>query len=221
MMRYYPVYLDIRNRRCLVVGGGGVATRKVVTLLACGADVTVVSPRISDRLGEIIAENQIRYLQRTYAGDDLSDIFLVIGATDDEEENRRIHRDAEQSGCLCNIADQPHLCNFILPSVISQGDLTIAISTSGKSPAFAKHLRRRLQDEFGPEYAALLTLMGAIRSRLLKEAHAPEAHKHLFEQLIAGGLLEKIRSGNRSEIDKLLGSVLGPGFQYDQLMDNR
>lgn len=218
-MRYYPIYLDIRNRRCLVVGGGGVATRKVATLLACGAEVIVVSPRISDGLKEIMTENQIGYLQRTYSGEDLRDVFLVIGATDDEEENRRVHRDAEQKGCLCNIADQPHLCNFILPSVINQGDLTIAISTSGKSPAFAKHLRRRLQDEFGPEYATLLTLMGAIRNRLLKEAHAPEAHKPLFEQLIAGGLLEKIRSGNPGEIDMLLVSVLGPGFQYDQLMD--
>jgi precorrin-2 dehydrogenase/sirohydrochlorin ferrochelatase len=218
-MRYYPAFLDIKNRRCLVVGGGGVATRKVVTLLACGAEVIVVSPRISDGLKEMIAESQIAYLQRTYDDEDLRDVFLVIGATDDEEENRRIHHDAEQRGCLCNIADQPHLCNFILPSVINQGDLTIAISTSGKSPAFAKHLRRRLQDQFGPEYATLLTLMGAIRNRLLKEAHAPEAHKPLFEQLIAGGLLEKIRSGNPGEIDMLLVSVLGPGFQYDQLMD--
>lgn len=220
-MRYYPVYLDIRNRHCLVVGGGGVATRKVVALLACGAEVTVVSPLVSDGIKKMMAENQIRHIQRTYTGKDLSGVFLVIGATDDEETNRRIHRDAEQRGCLCNIADQPHLCNFILPSVISQGDLTIAISTSGKSPAFARHLRRRLQDQFGPEYAALLTLMGAIRSRLLKEAHAPEAHKPLFEELIAGGLLEKIRSGDPDDIDKLLFSVLGPGFQYDQLMDTR
>ena len=121
--------------------------------------------------------------------------------------------------CLCNIADQPHLCNFILPSIINRGDLTIAISTAGKSPAFAKHLRRRLESQFGPEYATLLTLMGAIRSRLLKEAHAPEAHKHLFEHLIEGGLLEKIRTGDRGEIDILLKSVLGPEYSYDQLME--
>lgn len=217
-MRYYPAFLDIQNRRCLVVGGGGVATRKVVTLLECGAAVTVVSPHISDTLKEFVVQNRIRYRHGTYERKDLNDIFLVIGATDDEKENRRIHHDAEQKGCLCNIADQPNLCNFILPSVINQGDLTIAISTSGKSPAFAKHLRRQLQDQFGPEYATLLTLMGAIRTRLLKERHAPEAHKHLFEQLIAGGLLDRIRSGNPGDIDALLISVLGPGFEYDQLM---
>jgi precorrin-2 dehydrogenase/sirohydrochlorin ferrochelatase len=218
-MRYYPAFLDIQNRRCLVVGGGGVATRKVVTLLACGAEVTVISPHISDTLQELISENQVRFVQRTYASADLNDVFLVIGATDDEQENRRIHRDAEQRGRLCNIVDQPDLCNFILPSVISQGDLTIAISTAGKSPAFAKHLRRILEDQFGPEYATLLTLMGAVRCRLLKKAHAPEAHKNLFEQLIAGGLLEKIRLGDHGEIDRLLNSVLGPDYSYDQLMD--
>jgi len=218
-MRYYPVFLDIQNRQCLVVGGGGVATRKVVTLLGCGALVTVVSPQISDTLKELVTESQIQYLPRSYTSEDLDEVFLVIGATNDEQQNRRIHRDARQKGCLCNIADQPHLCNFILPSVISRGDLTIAISTSGKSPAFAKHLRRRLESQFGPEYATLLALMGAIRSRLLKEAHTPEAHKHLFEHLIENGLLEKIRTGDRGEIDKLLGSVLGPGYRYDQLME--
>lgn len=218
-MRYYPAFLDIQNRRCLVVGGGGVATRKVVTLLGCGALVTVVSPQISDALKELVAESQIQHLPRTYTSEDSDDVFLVIGATNDEQQNRRIHRDAEHKGCLCNIADQPHLCNFILPSVISRGDLTIAISTAGKSPAFAKHLRRRLESQFGPEYATLLALMGAIRSRLLKEAHAPEAHKHLFEHLIEHGLLEKVRTGDHGEIDKLLGSVLGPGYSYAQLME--
>ena len=219
-MRYYPAYLDIRNRKCLVVGGGGVATRKVTTLLACGAEVTVVSPRVSDTLQKMADDNRIRLIQRSYAGEDLDRTFLVIGATDDEKENRRIYRHAEQRGCLCNIADQPHLCNFILPSVINQGDLTIAISTAGKSPAFAKYLRRQLQNQFGPEYASFLSLMGAIRSNLLKEDHAPEAHKHLFEQLISGGLLDMIRNDKSEEIDHLLKSVLGPGYRYDQLMRN-
>jgi precorrin-2 dehydrogenase/sirohydrochlorin ferrochelatase len=219
-MRYYPAYLDIQNRKCLVVGGGRVATRKVLVLLDCGAVVTVISPRVTDQLQELITENRVHYIRRPYTDEDLADVFMVIGATDDQALNRRIHWDAEQKGRLCNIADQPGLCNFILPSIINRGDLTIAVSTGGKSPAFAKYLRHRLQDQFGPEYAEFLTLMGVIRDRLLAEDHAPEAHKNLFEQLISQGLLEKIRLGNNKAINSLLLAVLGPGFEYDQLMND-
>ena len=220
-MRYYPVNLDIRHRPCLVVGGGRVATRKVTTLLDCGAEVTVVSPRVTDQLKQLIDEQKVRFFQRSYAAKDLRNVFLVIGATDDATLNQRIHRDAETQGRLCNIADQPHLCNFILPAVISQGDLTVTISTAGKSPAFAKYLRRRLQDQFGREYADFLTLMGAVRAKLLQTEHAPEAHKPLFEQLIGRGLLDKIREQDRSAIDEILVSVLGPEYTYDQLMKSQ
>jgi precorrin-2 dehydrogenase/sirohydrochlorin ferrochelatase len=161
----------------------------------------------------------VRHLQRPYCGDDLHGIFLVIGATDDAALNRRIHADAEQAGRLCNIADQPHLCNFILPAVVNQGDLTIAVSTGGKSPAFAKYLRRQLAAQFGPEYGAFLTLMGAVRAKLLRAQHAPETHKPLFEDLISRGLLDAVRAEDHRTIDHILVSVLGRDFSYDQLDD--
>ncbi|MBT8339743.1 MAG: bifunctional precorrin-2 dehydrogenase/sirohydrochlorin ferrochelatase [Desulfatitalea sp.] len=217
-MRYYPICLDIRNRRCLVVGGGQVGTRKVRTLLSCGARVTVVSPQISDALSRLARQDRIVWQPRVYRSSDLEGIFLVIGATDEAVLNRRIHRDAEQAGRLCNIADQPHLCNFILPAVIQQGDLMLAVSTAGKSPAFAKHLRKKLQAQFGPEYATFLDLMGAVRHRLLSEAHSPEAHKPLFERLIAGDLLEMIRRDDHPGINALLGEVLGAGYRYEALL---
>ena len=221
MMRYYPVCLDINNRDCLVVGGGQVGTRKVRTLLACGARVTVVSPEVTEELSRLGREGKIRIALRDYSADDLESAFLVIGATDDSGLNRRVHRDAETARRLCNIADQPDLCNFVLPAVVTQGDLIIAVSTSGRSPAFAKHLRRRLQKEFGPEYGRFLDLMGAIRRRLLASEHAPEAHKPLFEKLIHNNLLEMIKNDDRSGIDTLLEAVLGPGFIYEELMENR
>jgi precorrin-2 dehydrogenase / sirohydrochlorin ferrochelatase len=221
MMRYYPVCLDIKDRECLVVGGGQVGTRKVRTLLACGARVTVVSPEVTTELSQLGQEGQIRIALRDYRAADLKSAFLVIGATDDSGMNRRVHRDAEAARRLCNIADQPDLCNFVLPAVVTQGDLTIAVSTSGRSPAFAKHLRRRLQDQFGPEYGQFLDLMGAIRHRLLATEHAPEAHKPLFEKLIHNNLLEMIKNDDRSGIDTLLEAVLGPGFIYEELMENR
>jgi precorrin-2 dehydrogenase/sirohydrochlorin ferrochelatase len=220
-MTYYPVNLDVNDRNCLVVGGGRVGTRKVRTLLACGARVTVISPEATPELEALAGQGQIQWHTRDYRVSDLDDTFLVIGATDDQRLNRKIHRDAETAQRLCNIADQPDLCNFILPAIMRQGDLMITVSTGGKSPAFAKHLRQQLEKHYGPEYGAVLQLMGAIRKRLLAEAHAPEAHKPLFEQLIAGGLLEMIRSDDRTNINSLLSRVIGPGFDYQALMQTQ
>jgi precorrin-2 dehydrogenase/sirohydrochlorin ferrochelatase len=217
-MRYYPIYLDIRGRPCLVVGGGGVGTRKVKGLLDCGARVTLISTEASEELCALADAGAITWHRRRYDPADLQGVFLVIGATDDEALNRRLSADAEARRLLCNIADRPAACNFILPSVVHRGDLILAVSTSGRSPAFAKHLRRRLEGEFGEEYAAMLRLMGAVRHKLLAEAHAPEAHKPLFEALIDGGLLAHIRRNNKSGINALLAEVLGEGYDYDELL---
>jgi precorrin-2 dehydrogenase / sirohydrochlorin ferrochelatase len=218
-MRYYPVQLDIRGRACLVVGGGAVGTRKAQTLAACGARVTVVSPEAAEELGRMAAAGRIELRLRGYLPADLEGMFLVIGATDDEELNRQIHRDAEAHRILCNIADRPEICNFILPAVLQRGDLVITVSTSGKSPALAKKLRRRLEAEFGPEYGVFLELMGAIRLRLLAREHAPEEHKPLFEALVDSNLVEWIREGRRAEVDLLLQRVLGSGFRMQELLD--
>ena len=221
-MRYYPAYLDIKERSCLVVGGGRVGTRKTKTLLACGAHVTVISPVITSKLAALAEEGRIVVKQRDYRRSDLKNAFLVIGATDDQTTNGQIHNDAEKAQRLCNIVDQPHLCNFVLPSIVNRGDLSIAISTAGKSPAFAKHLRRQIESQFGPHYGPFLALMGAIRRRLLATAHAPEAHKPLFEQLIQGGLLEMVGQGDEQAINTLLHRVLGPGYAYRALLrENR
>ena len=218
-MQYYPVSLDIKNRKCLVVGGGGVGTRKVATLLDCGAKVTVVSPDVSGQLLALANNGSIVLEKRSYRKTDLDGMFLVIGTTDDEKLNRQISIDAEKLNMLCNIADRPNVCNFILPSIVNRGDLTISISTSGKSPALAKKLRIELEEQFGNEYAELLRLMGAIRKTLLSQKHEPEAHKHLFEQLISRGLLDMIRGNRKDEIDSLLCEVLGEEFQFDLLME--
>jgi precorrin-2 dehydrogenase/sirohydrochlorin ferrochelatase len=217
-MRYYPVNLDIRGRPCLVVGGGLVGARKVGILKKCGARVTVVSKAMVPALEKLAENEEIVLKQRPYRSEDVAGNFLVIGATDDESLNRKIHADAEKEHILCNIADRPQICNFTLPAIVQRGDFVLAISTAGKSPAFAKHVRRLLEAQFGPEYGELLNLMGAVRKKLLAEAHEPEAHKPLFEQLIAGGLLNLMKENRIDNIDKLLASVLGPGFRYNDLM---
>jgi precorrin-2 dehydrogenase/sirohydrochlorin ferrochelatase len=217
-MRYYPVHLDVSGRSCLVVGGGAVGARKAGTLCDCGAAVTVVSPEATEALRRLAEGGRIELRQRDYASEDLAGMFLVIGATDDEELNRRISRDAESRRILCNIADRPEACSFILPSIVTQGDLVLTISTAGKSPALAKRLRQELERQFGVEYAVLLELMGAIRRRLLARAHAPEAHKPLFESILDSGVLELIRQGKRPEIDRLLTELLGEGFVFEELI---
>ncbi len=217
-MRYYPIFLDVRDRPCLVVGGGPVGARKAETLLDCGADVTVVSPETVDDIDKLAETGRITLHKRPYAAADLEGRFLVVGATSDRTLNRQIHRDAENRNMLCNIADQPDVCNFILPSVIRRGDLALAVSTGGASPAFAKKLRRDLEKAFGPEYAVFLRLMKGVRQRLLAEDHAHEAHKPLFEALINSDLLDCIRADDTAGADRILSDALGPGFTWDALM---
>jgi precorrin-2 dehydrogenase/sirohydrochlorin ferrochelatase len=217
-MRYYPVCLDLRNRNCLVVGGGSVGTRKVATLLDCGAKVTVVSPEATPRLTFLADNHSILWIRRSFKSSDLDRIFLVIGATNDESLNLQISHEAEKNNILCNIADHPAACNFILPSVISRGDLCIAVSTSGKSPAYAKKLRHDLEDKFGSEHADFLHLMGALRKLLLEQEHTPEEHKPIFEKLIHSNIIALIKDRDEEGIDALLNDILGPGYKYDALM---
>lgn len=220
-MKYYPICLNIQNRDCLVVGGGAVAFRKVSTLLECGATVTVVSPEFTEEL-TTVENDSLSLIRRPYESSDVAGRFLVIGATDDEVQNRKISQDAEENNLLCNIADFPEACNFILPSIVKRGDLMLAITTSGNSPAFAKHLRKKLEKEFGEEYTEFLKLMGAVRKRLLDTGHAPEEHKPLFEALINQGLLELVKENKTEEINRLLyktvGDIMGEDCNYDKLM---
>jgi precorrin-2 dehydrogenase/sirohydrochlorin ferrochelatase len=204
-----------------VVGGGSVGTRKVATLLSCGATVTVISPQATAQLQKQAEAESITLKKRGYRTTDLDDMFLVIGATDDETLNRKISNDAEKRNILCNIADRPDVCNFILPSIVHRGDLVITISTSAKSPALAKKLRKALENQFGDEYMHFLTLMGIIRKKLLSQTHQPEAHKHLFNELIDRGLIEMIRDDRKEDIDRLLSDTLGKEFEYDTLMKSK
>jgi len=218
MQKFYPINLDVRGRDCLVVGGGGVGARKVASLLACGAKVTVISLDTAPEIEKWAASGDVTLARRRFSPSDLEGRFLVIGATDDVGLNRQISAEAEKRQMLCNIADFPEGCNFILPAVVRRGDLIIAISTSGNSPAFAKTLRKQIASTFGPEYDIFLQLMGAVRQRLLAHAHAPEEHKPLFEALIEGGLLAMIREDDVPAIDRLLADVLGEGFRFKELV---
>ena len=218
-MRYYPVNLDILNKPCLVIGGGSVGTRKALALIECGAVVTVVSPVVTKKLLEASAGNgHITLKNRTFKPSDLNKMFLVIGATNNEVLNRQIYNESKRLGMLCNIADRPEACNFILPAVVKRDDLSIAISTSGQSPAFAKKLRKDLEKQFGEEYGRFLRLMGGIRKKLLSKEHKPEAHKRLFEQIINKDLLKLFKEERYEEIDSILFEILGAGYETSLLL---
>ena len=217
-MRYFPVCLDIQNRPCLVIGGGSVGTRKARTLLRAGARVTVVSPDATEQLADLAAEGRIRLQQRPYTARDMEGAFLVFGTTDNRELNRRIGDDARRLGVLCNIADQPDRGQFVLPAVVSRGDLLISIATSGKSPALARRIRREIEAAYGPEYAQLLDLLGALRQRLLSRGHDPQGHKKLFEALLDSNLLESIRAGDTERVESCLRKHCGDTVVWKDLM---
>lgn len=166
---YFPIFLDLTGKKCIVVGGGGVAERKCEALIKAGAEVTVIAPMITKGLKDIHAKGQITYIKRDYSSDDLLPAFLVIAATDYEEVNQKVAEDASAANKLVNVVDAPLLCNYITPAVFQRGLLTIAISTGGASPAIAKEIREELQKLYGPEFAKRLEKVKNARTKVMKE----------------------------------------------------
>jgi len=162
----YPVFLNINNRKCVVVGGGQVALRKVKALLEHGADVEVVSPGLCPELVEIAGSGEIHTIPREYRAGDLENAFVAIAATDNTEINQRVVAEARRRAVLVNVVDDAGNSDFIAPSYMRRGDITIAVSTGGKSPALARKIRSRLEKELGDEYAVLVSLIGEVRSEV-------------------------------------------------------
>ncbi len=208
-MKYYPVCLDIRERPCVVVGGGEVAARKVERLLECGAAVTVVAGELGDMLRELAAAGRIRHVAADYEARYLAGAFLVIGATDREEVNDRITADCRAGGILVNVVDDPRHCDFILPALLTRGSLSIAVATDGKSPALARKLRRELAGQFGPEYAAYLDLLGRLRELVIAAGRSPDENREVFTALVNSPLYDHLRAGRREEARALIRDLTG------------
>ena len=169
---YYPVFLDVEGKKCIVVGGGNVALRKVETLLENRAKVVVISPELCPALA---GNKQINVIKRECIPGDIAGAFLAIVATDDREVNHRIALEGRSSGVLVNVVDDAEYSNFILPSVVQRGDVAIAVSTAGKSPALARKLRTRLEKEFGEEYDVLASILDEIRREIKQRGLAVDA----------------------------------------------
>ena len=181
---YYMACLDLAGRRCVVVGGGSVGVEKVRGLLATGARVTVVAPEVAPQLHEL----DVVWRPRRYRERDLAGAFLVVAATEDRRVNERVHRDAEARGILCNVADVPELCNFILPAVHREGPIAIAVSTGGASPALAKRIRSDIAARIGPEHAELARRLQRLRPAAKRRFPSYEERRDDFESLVERAL---------------------------------
>ena len=187
----YPVNLVVEGRSCLVVGGGEIAARKVAGLVACGADVHVVAPHIGDG---VRAQAGVTWEERPYRSGDLEGRRLVVAATDDPRVNGAVYDDAEAAGVWVNGADDPEHCSFTLPSVIRRGALLVTVSTGGRSPALARWLRQRLEQEIGPEYEVLLDLLAEEREAIKASGRSTEGLD--WQRALDSDMLGLIRSGD-------------------------
>ncbi len=214
-MKYYPIFLSVKDRPCLVAGGGRVGARKTATLVSAGAAVTVVSPEICDPLAKMPG---IHKKKRAFAPRDLDGMFLVFAATANAAVNQAIQVEAGKAGVLCNSADAPDQGDFILPAVMNRGDLICAVSTCGASPALARKIRMDLDEAYGPEYAAFLVLMKAIREQLLASGHDPEGHRQVFRTMMEKNLPGLLAAKDIPAIDAILHEMLGSGFTMKDLI---
>jgi len=203
-LAYYPVFLNLKGKRVIVIGGGKVAERKALALLKAGANVTIISPEITKGIKREKLKNTIKYIPRQYKKGDSKKAFLIIAATDSYEINKKVSQDAT---CLVNVVDSPSLCNFIVPSVIRRGPLTIAISTSGISPALSKSIRRELEKLYGPEFTKYLRLLEKIRKRAMKEIPDKKKRTEFLKSLAKEKIIKMLKNKGLKEVSSLLFTI--------------
>jgi precorrin-2 dehydrogenase/sirohydrochlorin ferrochelatase len=190
-MSLFPMFVKLRDRLCVVVGGGQIAESKIPGLLAAEAKVRVIAPEVTESLGAQAREGQIEWVRKTFETKDLSGAYLVVAATSAVEVNHEIFREAEARGILCNAVDDPDYCHFYYPSVVRRGALQIAISTEGLSPALAQRLRRELEVQFGPEYEPWVNWLGAARKFLRAKNDDPQETRQLLHQLASREMFDR------------------------------
>lgn len=182
-MSLFPIVLKLAGRACLVVGAGAVGQTKIAGLLTAGASVRVVAPETTPPVAEWAGSGVIQWEAREFAPADLRKKFLVVAATSSEMVNDLVFREARRRGVLCNVVDDPVRCDFYYPAVVRRGDLQIAISTNGHSPALAQHLRRQLEEQFGPEYEPWVAQLGEARKKLFARRMDPERRRRILHRL--------------------------------------
>jgi len=209
MAQDYPVFLKLRNKLCVVVGGGKVAARKAASLLDSGADVRVVSPELTPALRELAAQGRIAWRAGPYSVEALAGAFLVVGATGEAAVNRQVAADCETRGLPVNIVDAPELCSFIVPAVVKRGSLVIAVSTGGASPALSRRIREQLEEQFDESYSVLLAALGEARARVRQNVPDPVRRKEIFAALYEPDLLSVLKQDGTAALFARINEITG------------
>lgn len=190
-MKYYPIFLNLKCKKAIVVGGGNVAERKILTLIKAGAFVKVISPDITKRLKLLRARGLLAHIRRHYRKGDVKDAFIVIAGTSSVQTNSKITQEARH---LMNVIDTPSEGNFIAPSIIKRGPLTIAISTEGCSPAMSKAIRKEIESLYNTEFAKYLKFLGVIREKALREIKDNKKREKFLKKLASEDIFNLLRS---------------------------
>lgn len=198
-MSFYPVNLDLRNKRCAVVGGGKVALRKIRSLLQAGALVTVISPSLDEDLLVVYHEQQFTYFDKVYENGDLQGFFLVICASSDHDANKRAAQEAKEQGALVNVSDNSFPSDFTLPAKVERGPLLLTISTGGLSPAFSVLVKKELEEKYDDNYVAFLQIVAELRAQLVGKVSTSKQRELLWRELLTKDILQLVQKGNLSE----------------------
>lgn len=199
-MTLFPMFLKLEGRSCLVVGAGTIGESKIRSLLGAGAKLRVIAPWATPAVAAWQKTGILEWEAREFQSEDLESVFLVVAATSRKEVNDQVYREAEKRGILCNVVDDPERCDFYYPAVVRRGDLQIAISTGGKSPALAQRLRRELEAQIGPVYAGWIEELGRLREKLFRRKLDPQHRRQLLHELASRESFEarQAETGSRS-----------------------
>lgn len=207
-MKYYPVNLSLENKKCVVLGAGAVALRKVRRLWECGGRILVIAERMGPQLKKLFRNKKIVFKNKKADLKDLTGAHLVVAATDDRKLNALVSAYCLRKNILVNVVDSPQECNFILPAVLRRGNLSISVSTDGLSPALAKKIRKGIQKKFGPEYAKLLRLSKEFRAAALKKIKDARKRKLFFQKISGRPILNLLKKNKLAQARKKINEYL-------------
>jgi precorrin-2 dehydrogenase/sirohydrochlorin ferrochelatase len=202
---YYPVFLNLEHKKAVVIGGGKVAERKILSLLKAKADITVISPDITARIAREKQKDTIKHINRRYRSGDLASAFLVIAATDSPCLNKRV---SDEASCLVNAVDMPSLSNFIVPSVLQRGPLTIAVSTSGVSPALSRSIRKEIESSYGTEFSEYLKALQGIRAEAMEVIADQKKRGEVLKSVASAQMIRMLRQKGPKETQKKAKALL-------------
>ena len=216
-MSFYPIFVELEGKTVLVVGGGNVAQRKIENLLHFGASIQIISRELTHKIKQLVEANKIQHIGDEFRDEHLDSVFLVIAATDDKQLNKKISESSRKRHMLINAVDQPADCNFIVPSIVNRGDLLIAITTSGKSPALAKKIREQLEAQFGNEYEVFLTLMSRLRKEILSMGLSQNENSRIFHEIVDSDILKFLAQDDWEGVESVLRRILPQDMALDTL----